>query len=277
MKTKPITFRGALTTAAAAALAVIAGLSGCRGERSDDPPHQFIPDMDDSPKFKNQVQTTFFEDGRAMRPRVVGAVAFGDSMDAADIHRAGFLKEDVFFHEGFDPAIEKNKDGDPAYLDRMPASALDAFIAESNTHGDRHFDAGTDREKAMFAMIQRGQQRFNIYCSACHGYEGDGHGLVGIRWGSPVPSFHDPKYKDKAQKTGKDGYVFHTILNGVPETDPAKPTKMPSYADKVKPLDAWAIVSYVRALQAARTEAPAKAEGPGQMQPDGAPITEVTK
>src|SRR5579862_6726173 len=62
----------------AAILAVLVGtLPGCRGDREDKPPHQFIPDMDDSPKFKPQTESPFFADGRAMRQPVEGTVAFG--------------------------------------------------------------------------------------------------------------------------------------------------------------------------------------------------------
>src|ERR1051326_5782606 len=64
-----------LALAALGALAAISlSTAGCRDERSDEPPHQFLPDMDDSPKFKPQTETEFFADGRAMRPAVKGAV-----------------------------------------------------------------------------------------------------------------------------------------------------------------------------------------------------------
>lgn len=264
----------ARAAATAATLVCVAGLPACRGERSDEPPRQFIPDMDDSPKFKNQVQTGFFEDGRVMRPRVAGAVAFGESMNADDVSRPSYLKEDAVLFQGFDPAIEKNKDGDPAYVNRMPAAALDAWIAERATHGR---PAPADRAAAMEEMIKRGQQRFNIYCSACHGYEADGRGMVGVRWGALPPNFHDPKYKDANVKTGKDGYFFYTIQNGVPDVDPAKPPKMPSYADKVKPLDAWAIIAYIRAQQAARHDQPKADAAPPANSGPGEARTEVTK
>jgi len=234
--------------------------------------------MDDSPKFKNQSATAFFEDGRMMRPRVPGAVPFGDSMDERSIRRANFLKEDSLMYGGFDAALPKTAEGDPAYAAVMPAAALNMWMAEAKTRGiERDPDNAADREVSMKEMIMRGQQRFNIYCAACHGYEGDGRGLVGVRWGYPVPSFHDAKYKDRSIKTGKDGYIFHTILHGVPNADPNKPLKMPAYSDKVKPVDAWAIVAYVHALQAVRTEAATKVEAPGATSGTTTAITEVTK
>lgn len=266
------------------AISAAALLPACRGERSESPPRQFIPDMDDSPKVRNQTQAVFFSDGRIMRPRVAGTVAFGADMDKDAPGRADYLREDPFLFQGFDPAKPKTAEGDPAYLPVIPAAALNHWIAEANTRG-ASFDpkAPASRTDAMIAMIHRGRERFDIYCSACHGYEGDGLGLVGVRWGSPVPSFHDPKYKDRALKTGMDGYIFHTIRNGVPAADPAKESpKMPSYADKVNVADAWAIVAYVRSLQNARTDPPTpapapKADATPSTQPAGTLSMEVPK
>lgn len=258
------------------ALVCAAGLAACRGERSQSPPRQFIPDMDDSPKMRNQTRTAFFSDGRAMRPRVAGTVAFGDDADHAAPGRADYLREDPLVFEGFDPSKPKTAEGDPAYVPVMPAAALDHWIAQANTRGSRYDPAvASSRTEAMVALTRRGHERFNIFCSACHGYEGDGQGLVGVRWGAPVPSFHDPKYKDRALKTGMDGYIFHTIRNGVPAADPAKdPPKMPAYADKISVTDSWAIVAYIRALQNARTDSPARA---GAATAPGALSMEVSK
>ena len=62
-----------------AGLAGVAGLalSACHGDREGKPPHQFLPDMDDSPKWKPQAESEFFSDGRTMRPAAEGAVAYG--------------------------------------------------------------------------------------------------------------------------------------------------------------------------------------------------------
>jgi mono/diheme cytochrome c family protein len=288
-----------LRTLALAGLGAIAlaGLSGCQDERSDEPPHQFLPDMDDSPKFKPQTETEFFEDGRAMRPHVEGTVAFGESSRTSWIDAAGNLRDrradidaeltkveksptgDTFdsrefrddpeLWDGIDPHGTPLAQGEPAYVGTIPASALRHFRM---MHADRG-EVFPDDTAAMTAMITRGQERFNIYCSVCHGFKGEGGdpahrtgGIVGRRWRTPVPSYHDPKYSDKSVKTGQDGYIFNVIRHGVPDPDPTKPLKMPSYGDKVSEMDAWAIVSYIRTLQAAWTEstpagAPAGATG----------------
>lgn len=213
--------------ALALGLAVVAGLGlgACRGERSDKTPRQFFPDMDDQMKWKSQGKSEFFADGRTMRPPVAGTVAYGRTSLVFDqpwgetfmAERAGLLREDDAFYRGVDEA--------GAYLVRMP-------VAPSR------------------AMIERGMERFNIYCSACHGYEGDGKGTVGVRWAYLPATFHDPKYRDAAQNTGKDGYLFHVARNGVIGGDGKQ--KMPGYAHALDEPDAWAVVSYIRALQNAR-------------------------
>jgi mono/diheme cytochrome c family protein len=211
---------------AAALCAAAAGLSGCRGDRSDAPPRQFFPDMDDSPKFKNQGKTDFFVDGRKMRPSVPGAVAFGYGADPEDPTRAKHLKDDTRFFFG-----KASTAADAPFVDDIPVPVT-------------------------MAMIERGKERYNIYCSVCHGYDGKGKGLVGdtarrTGWSYALPNFHDEtgKYTDKKnQPTAKDGYLFHVIRNGV--LNPDGTWKMPPYGHAVKEADAWAIVSYIRTLQA---------------------------
>jgi mono/diheme cytochrome c family protein len=207
-------------------VAAATALPGCRGDRSEKPPRQIFPDMDDSPKWKPQTQTDFYVDGRAMRRPVQGAVAFGSTPDPEDPGRAQFIKDDPAFYLGkasFKP--------DAPFVDFMPATVT-------------------------AAMIKRGQERFNIYCSVCHGYDGKGKGMVGnsanrTGWSYALPNFHDEsgKYTDRAQPTAKDGYLFHVIRNGV--LNPDGTWKMPPYGHAVKEADAWAIVAYIRTLQAA--------------------------
>lgn len=85
-------------------------------------------------------------------------------------------------------------------------------------------------------MLTRGQERFNIYCSPCHGRLGDGRGMI-VRRGYKQPtSFHDPRLRSSPV-----GYFFSVMTEGF--------GVMPSYAPQVPVQDRWAIASYVRALQ----------------------------
>jgi len=206
-------------------LSVVSGMTGCRGDRSDKPPRQFFPDMDDQMKWKSQGQSEFYADGRTMRQPVAGTVAFGRASVVSDEPWAASLmtqRSDLLRH---DDAYYKGVGSDGAYLVRMP-------------------------EAPTRAMIERGMERFNIYCSACHGYEGDGKGTVGVRWSYAPATFHDPKYRDATQNTGRDGYLFHVARQGVIGGDGKQ--KMPGYAHAISEHDAWAIVAYIRALQESR-------------------------
>jgi len=88
------------------------------------------------------------------------------------------------------------------------------------------------------ALLLRGQQRYGIYCSACHGLTGDGDGIVVAR-GFPKPKpFNDPKImRDTAKQ------LVDVIGNGY--------GTMYSFSDRVDPKDRWAIAAYIRALQLA--------------------------
>lgn len=86
------------------------------------------------------------------------------------------------------------------------------------------------------AVMKRGQERFTIYCTMCHGFSGYGDGMIVQRGFSAPPSFHDPETRDKPV-----GYYFSVITNGY--------GAMPGHAHQIPVSDRWAIVAYVRALQ----------------------------
>lgn len=86
------------------------------------------------------------------------------------------------------------------------------------------------------AVLERGQQRYNIYCSPCHNYSGNGEGMI-VQKGFVQPaSFHEPRLQ-----AAPVGYFFQVITNGYGQ--------MYSYASRVPPEDRWAISAYIRALQ----------------------------
>jgi mono/diheme cytochrome c family protein len=89
------------------------------------------------------------------------------------------------------------------------------------------------------AVMNRGQERFNIYCSPCHGRLGDGNGMIPSRGFRRPPSYHT-----EALRAAKTGHFFDVMTNGF--------GAMPSYAPQVPVNDRWAIIAYIRALQLAR-------------------------
>lgn len=85
-------------------------------------------------------------------------------------------------------------------------------------------------------MIMRGQERFNIYCSMCHGAAGAGDGIITNYGIVPPPSFYDERIVGMP-----DGEIYSAIYNGV--------RTMSSYRHQIPVSDRWAIVSYIRTLQ----------------------------
>jgi len=88
-------------------------------------------------------------------------------------------------------------------------------------------------------LLARGRQRYDIYCSPCHGLAGDGNGVTTKFGMAAVAKLHDDRLIKMA-----DGEIFNTITHGK--------NLMYPYADKLTPRDRWAVVSYVRALQVSR-------------------------
>lgn len=88
-------------------------------------------------------------------------------------------------------------------------------------------------------LLARGRERFNIYCSPCHGLSGDGAGIV-VKRGFPAP----PSYQDKRLVEAPASHFYDVITQGY--------GAMYSYATRVDPKDRWAIIAYIRALQLQR-------------------------
>lgn len=90
-------------------------------------------------------------------------------------------------------------------------------------------------------LLDRGQERYTIYCAPCHGPEGDGKGVTTQFGVAGVASFHDQRLLEMT-----DGQYFQTITHGSPSK------LMGAYGDKLEIQDRWAVVAYVRALQLSR-------------------------
>jgi len=110
--------------------------------------------------------------------------------------------------------------------------------------------------------LERGQERFNIYCAPCHGRLGNGQGMI-VQRGFPGP----PSYHIDRLRQAPAGHFFEVITNGF--------GMMFSYASRVKPEDRWRIVAYIRALQLSQhatvASVPEKMQGGMQGTPGNSP------
>ena len=88
-------------------------------------------------------------------------------------------------------------------------------------------------------LLERGQERYNIFCSPCHGLQGDGNGMVANRGMKHPPTYHQDRLRQVP-----NGYIYDVVSNGF--------GAMLGYSAQVPPPDRWAIVAYVRALQLSR-------------------------
>jgi mono/diheme cytochrome c family protein len=125
---------------------------------------------------------------------------------------------------------------------RMP---VDGTVARGQLNENSAYYAGKSATgrlikkmpvKLTKQLLQRGQKRYNIYCTPCHGLNGAGQGIVIKKGFLPPTSFHIDRIRDI-----EDGHIFDVITNGI--------RNMPSYSYQVPVADRWAIVAYIRALQ----------------------------
>jgi mono/diheme cytochrome c family protein len=107
-------------------------------------------------------------------------------------------------------------------------------------------------------VLERGRDRYSIYCVPCHGPLGDGDGIVVQRGFNPPPSYHSDRLRNAPV-----GHFFDVITNGY--------GAMPSYADQVPVDDRWAIIAYIRALQLSQNAPIADVPADAQAQLDQQP------
>jgi mono/diheme cytochrome c family protein len=93
------------------------------------------------------------------------------------------------------------------------------------------------------ALLERGRERYNIFCAPCHGATGEGNGMIVRRGFPPPPSYHIDRLRQ-----APDGHYFSVITNGF--------GRMYEYGTRVPPEDRWAITAYIRALQLSHNISP---------------------
>src|SRR5262245_3121398 len=177
-------------------------------------------DMQDQPKMKPFRSTTFFTDGLSARQPVEGTIP------------RGYLRTDTALFTG---KKNKNLSNIAAGAPITPAGPQPSANAPS---GQNAFpdDVDTFPFPITEDTVNRGRQRFDIFCSVCHGKTGHGDGMIVRRGFRRAASFHDDRLR-----TAPVGHFFDAITNGW--------GAMPSYAAQIPVQDRWAIIAYIRALQ----------------------------
>jgi len=199
-----------LVTALVVVLAV--SILGLRGTVFTAPPNDVFPEwgfpgMKRQSKYKPQASSAFFADGRADRPLPAGVVA-----------------------ANYGPL------GRPLATD---SHLLTGKLADGS------FARGfPDSIEVNRQLLERGRERYNVYCTPCHGALGDGNGITKSYGMGATPTYHDERLRDIAE-----GEILNTILHGK--------GNMLSYADKLTIEESWAVIAYVRALQLAQNARPA--------------------
>lgn len=175
-------------------------IAKARYKQSSLPRIHLVRDMDLQSKYLPQQTSSFFVDGRGMRPPVPGTIAVGTPVENTHL-RLGTVHG-------------------------LPASSFPLDVTAE--------------------LVERGRQRYNVYCATCHGLAGDGDGITSQlafdreepKWIRPL-SFHLELVRDQPA-----GLLYQTISDGI--------RKMPAYGSQIPIQDRWAIVLYVRALQRSR-------------------------
>lgn len=183
---------------------------------------------------------------KASRLRLIWAMAVAltaagcdmSKPDMGDQPKANPYDKSTFFADGASarPLVAGVVPRDDAEVPGMPDAkhrTMGAAGYEPPVPLDQPIPVEVTRE-----LLERGQQAFNISCSVCHGRLGNGDGMIVQRGFTTPPSFHVRRLKD-----APDAHFYNVITNGY--------GAMFSYNDRVSPEDRWAIVAYVRALQAA--------------------------
>jgi mono/diheme cytochrome c family protein len=172
-------------------------------------------DMQDQPKMKPLRSTTFYNDGLSSRPPVEGTVP------------RGFLNEDTEYFTG----KKAGRAGAATPGPQPGTTSATATGAAAFPDDIEIFPLPVTEE-----LVKRGKGRYEIFCSACHGFTGKGDGMIVRRGFRRAASFHDERLR-----TAPVGHFFDAMSNGW--------GAMPSYASQISVKDRWAIISYIRALQ----------------------------
>ncbi len=163
--------------------------------------------------------------GAAMCAMALGGCDMALRQDMADQPKNRPLSPSEFFSDG--------RSERPLIENTVPRGALENDVYN------------VSKEYAGFPLpvneklLQRGEDRYKVFCTPCHGLQGDGNGMAAVRGMKHPPSYHIDRLRQ-----APNGYYYDVITNGF--------GVMYSYSERIAPRDRWAIIAYVRALQLSR-------------------------
>jgi mono/diheme cytochrome c family protein len=191
-------------------------------------------DMQDQPKAIAYRESTFFRDGISSRNLVPGTVP------------RGYLRADREFYLGKKANAGAVTAGQPAAPQATTGTATAASPTALYPDDVETFPIPITKED-----MQRGQERYNIFCSVCHGATGNGDGMIARRgFNKPLPaSYHQDRLRQAPV-----GHFFDAMTNGW--------GAMPAYAAQIPVEDRWRIIAYIRALQLSQMPAPTPGNQP---------------
>ncbi len=191
-------------------VASVVSLAGFRGQKFTGTPLQITPDMKHQPKVITQHGSVFFADNRGDHPMIPGTIPVGYNLPGR------------YSQSGVNNVNAASTfTGEPTYLD-------------TGVIGDFYGDGIPMEVNAK--LLQRGRERYEIFCSVCHDRSGSGNGITKAYGLATVVSLLDDRIKGQP-----DGQIYATITNGK--------NTMGAYGPSIAIEDRWAIVAYVRALQ----------------------------
>ena len=183
--------------------AAVVGIAGFRGGPARKPPIEIFPDMNRQLKLRPMVPDGFFQNGVSSQLPPPGTIARSEPIQT--------LSGPVYSFED-SPVNTGHITGTTNYVETNPLPVNEA-------------------------LLQRGHERFDIYCAPCHGKLGDGNGITKPLGLMPaVANLHDQRIVVMT-----DGEIFNTITHGK--------STMAAYGPLITAQDRWAVVAYLRALQ----------------------------
>ena len=201
-------------------------------------------DMQDQPRYEAYESSKFFKDGLSSRQPVEGTVP------------RGYLRSDAHLYQGKMSGNQGTGRTQNAATTQTSTQNANASTAANQNQATQQANANTRSTSAGAAtqneadtfpfpitaqVLDRGQERYQIFCAMCHGATGDGLGMIVRRGFKRPPSYHTEELRQATV-----GHYFDVITKGW--------GVMPSYAAQIPVQDRWAIIAYIRALQLSRGE-----------------------